>query len=196
MQLLVSNTSPYARKCWILIRELGLTNSVEECDAHPFENADLLLKANPLGRVPCLIMDDGRALTESALISQWLNEGAPVKWTQSWDDRRLESLGGGLLDLAVGRRVEMVRDAEIYSEYWINRRQDGILRTLDRLETELADIDLALSFGQLTIAVALDYLDFRYLEAQWRTGRPELVALYKFWSVRSSFIETAAPSNA
>ena len=196
MQLLVSDTSPFARKCRILIRELGLVDSVEELDAHPFENGDLLLKANPLGRVPCLIMDDGRALFESSLISQWLNESAPKKWVQNWDDRRLEGFGSGLLDLAVDRRVEMVRDVEIYSEYWINRRQDGILRTLDQLEGELAGVDLQPSLGQLSIAVALDYLDFRYPEAKWRSNRPVLGALYEFWAKRTSFIKTAAPSNA
>jgi glutathione S-transferase len=196
MQLLVSDTSPYARKCRILIRELGLIDRVEECDAHPFENGELLLNANPLGRVPCLIMDDGRALTESALIAQWLNECTAQSWPQDWDDRRLEALGAGLLDLAVGRRIEMVRDTKIYSAYWINRRQDGILRALDQLEVELTDVEFKLSLGQLSIAVGLDYLDFRYPEASWRTDRPALVALFDFWAGRSSFKETSAPADA
>ena len=196
MQLLVSDTSPYARKCRILIRELHLSDQVEERDAHPFENGELLLKANPLGRVPCLIMDDGRALTESGLIAQWLNQNAANPWIQDWDDRRLESFASGLLDLAVGRRIEMVRDSEIYSEFWINRRQDGILRTLDQLESEFRGTDLQLSFAQLSLAVGLDYLDFRYPEASWRTGRPALADVFRFWCERASFLETAAPSNA
>jgi glutathione S-transferase len=68
MKLLVSGTSPYARKCRILVRELGLTAQVEEVDAHPFEDGEVLLAANPLGRVPCLVMADGRALTESTRV--------------------------------------------------------------------------------------------------------------------------------
>tara|TARA_R110000868_G_scaffold10138_5_gene49520 strand:- start:6727 stop:7314 length:588 start_codon:yes stop_codon:yes gene_type:complete len=194
MQLYYSPTSPYARKCRILLRELGLAGQVAEAEANPFEDSAALLQANPLGRVPCLMLDDGRALTESALISAWLNDTAGSPWAVHWDDRRLEALGGGLLDLAVARRVEMVRDEAIFSEYWLGRRERGILRAIDELEANLAAGCPTLSLGGLTIALALDYLDFRFPESGWRDGHPALIDLYGCWAGRESFKATAPPA--
>jgi glutathione S-transferase len=196
MQLLVSNTSPYARKCRILLREFALMDQVEEVDAHPFEDGEKLLAANPLGRVPCLILDDGSALTESSLIAAWLNDRSGHGWDLGWNDRRLEALGTGLLDLAVGRRVEMVRDEAIRSEYWISRREHGISRALDQLDAEISDVGSIEGLGPLTIAIALEYLDFRYPESNWRDGHPHLVTLHDSWARRVSFAETAPPLDA
>jgi len=195
MKLLASDTSPYARKCRILIQEFGLVNRVDVVDAHPFQDGQTLLDANPLGRVPCLIMDDGRALTESTLIASYLNDVASNRWSSDWDDRRLEALGTGLLDLAVGRRIEMVRDEAIFSEYWIKRREQGILRALDQLEAEF-DGDIAIkAMGPLTIAVGLGYLDFRFPESNWRDGRANLLKLFESWSARDSYISTEPPTS-
>lgn len=193
MKLLISDTSPYARKCRVLVCEFGLSERVEEVDAHPFEDGETLLEANPLGRVPALIMDDGRALTESLLIGTYLAAQAGQPWVEDWDEWRLQTLGSGLIDLAVGRRVEMVRDEALYSDYWIGRRERGIARALDQLDNEVTGLAQPLGFAGLTIAIALDYLDFRYLEANWRDGRANLVALHEFWSQRESFASTRPP---
>ncbi|WP_417493012.1 glutathione S-transferase N-terminal domain-containing protein [Maricaulis sp.] len=193
MQLIYSPTSPYARKCRILVRELALQHVVTEIADNPFEDSATLLQANPLGRVPCLVLDDGQALTESGLISAWLNDRAATPWSSGWDDRRLEALGSGLLDLAVARRVEMVRDEAIYSSFWLGRRERGILRTLDELERECATPVEPLSLGGLTIALAVDYLDFRFPECEWRQQRPGLAALHGAWAGRASFAATAPP---
>lgn len=195
MQLFYSPTSPYARKCRIVVRELELQDSVCEIIANPFEDSEALLAANPLGRVPCLVLDDGRAWTESGLIAAWLNQHAAAPWPSSWEDRRLEALGAGLLDLAVARRVEMVRDAALFSDYWITRRENGIRRALDELETAMAQPPACESLAGLTLAIAVDYLDFRFPESAWREGRPGLLALYQAWAQRPSFTATAPPAS-
>lgn len=117
MKLIISTTSPYSRKCRVMVRELGLGDRIEEWESHPFDDDPELLRANPLGRVPCLVLDDGQAFTESALIADYLVEQADQSWPQDWNDRRLEALGNGLLDLTVARRVEMVRDEGLQSAY-------------------------------------------------------------------------------
>lgn len=195
MQLLVSHTSPYARKCRVLVRELGLEDKVEEIDAHPFENGETLLNANPLGRVPCLIRD-GKGYPESTLIGEILHEEAGYPWRYDWEDQRIEALASGLLDLAVGRRVEMVRDEAIYSKYWISRREAGIARTLDVLEAECRRGLERDTMGALTIAIAVSYLNFRYPESSWRTDRPNLTALYEAWAKRPAFEQTKPPADA
>ncbi|MBO6730438.1 MAG: glutathione S-transferase N-terminal domain-containing protein [Maricaulis sp.] len=195
MQLLVSHTSPYARKCRVLVRELGLQDKVEEIDAHPFEDGEILLRANPLGRVPCLIRD-GKGYPESTLIGEILHEEAGYPWRYDWEDQRVEALASGLLDLAVGRRVEMVRDTAIYSDYWIGRREAGIARTLDVLESEAKRGLETDTMGALTIAIAVSYLDFRFPESDWRSGRAKLSALYEVWAARPSFQQTKPPADA
>lgn len=195
MKLLYSDTSPYARKCRVLLRELDLLGRVDEVDSHPFRDGEDLLSANPLGRVPCLIMDDGRALTESTLISAYLNAQAETPWRDDWDERRLEALATGLLDLSVGRRVEMVRDEAIFSDYWIARRERGIARALDQLETEAAGLSSVIGLAGLTIAIALSYQDFRYPECAWRETRPALTAVFDAWNARESFQVIAPPAG-
>lgn len=190
MKLIISTTSPYSRKCRVMVRELGLENEVEEVEAQPFEDDPELIRANPLGRVPCLQLDDGQALTESALIADYLAERAGDPWPRDWDDRRLEALGNGLLDLTVMRRVEMVRDEGIRSDYWIGRRERGIQRALAELEAGMEAVENPLAQGPLTMAIALAYLDFRYPECDWRSGRPLLQALHDVWSERVSFSQT------
>ena len=195
MKLIISTTSPYSRKCRVMVREFGLGSEVEEVEAQPFDDEPELLAANPLGRVPCLILDDGQALTESALIADYLADRAGEPWPRDWNDRRLEALGSGLLDLTVMRRVEMVRDEGIRSDFWIGRRERGIQRALDQLEAGLGKLDTVFAQGPLTMAAALAYLDYRYPECVWRAGRPGLEALHDAWSVRPSFSGTAPPAE-
>ena len=195
MKLIISTTSPYSRKCRVMVRELGLTSRFEEVESHPFDDDPELLRANPLGRVPCLLMDDGQALTESALIADYIAEQAGDPWPRDWQDRRLEALGNGLLDLTVMRRVEMVRDEGLRSDFWIGRRERGILRALDELETVVAELENPLAQGPLTMAGALAYLDFRYPERHWRSGRPNLQALKEAWAERESFKSTLPPAD-
>jgi len=194
MQLFFSSTSPYARKCRVLLRELNLMSQVVEVERHPFDNSPDLLAANPLGRVPALIMPDGKALTESLQIAAFLHEVA-FSDPRDWEDKRIEALANGLLDLSVARRVEMVREKAIYSAYWISRREDGISRALNVLESEARDdIDLD-GIGALTLAIALDYLDFRYPESDWRSGRSGVTRVYAYWAGRESFAETKPPAD-
>lgn len=195
MKLIISTTSPYSRKCRVMARELGLADEVEEIEAHPFDDDPALLQANPLGRVPCLILDDGQAFTESGLIADYLCEQAGEPWPRGWNDRRLEALGSGLLDLTVARRVEMVRDEGIQSEFWIQRRERGIMRAIDEIEQAVGDLESPLAQGPLTMAVALAYMDFRYPESGWRTGRPHLTALLDAWESRPSFRATLPPAG-
>ncbi|MDF1767320.1 glutathione S-transferase N-terminal domain-containing protein [Maricaulis sp.] len=196
MKLIISTTSPYSRKCRVMVHELGLADEVEELESHPFDDDPALIQANPLGRVPCLVLDDGQAFTESALIADYLCERAGEPWPRDWTDRRLEALGNGLLDLTVARRVEMVRDEGIQSDFWIQRRERGIMRAIDEIETLIGHLDAPLAQGPLTMAVALSYMDFRYPESDWRSGRPHLAALLEAWEARPSFKATPPPADS
>lgn len=196
MKLLFSHPSPYARKCRILVHEKGLQDVVAEVESHPFEDEALLLQANPLGRIPALILEDGRALVESGVICAYLDDlgGGPqmIRHDETWlEEARLRAFADGLMDLTMGRRVELERDEALYSSFWIERRENGVRRALDQLEGEAASVAESLSLASATLAAALGYLDFRWAEYDWRQDRPALTAHHAWWTGRESFSTTA-----
>lgn len=199
MRLLYSPTSPYSRKCRILIREKGLQSRVEEVAAHPFDDSPDLLAANPLGKVPALARNDAPAMVDSRLICEYLDTLSEPRWTPAsgparWRVLRLVALADGLMDLTVGRRIETSRDAKLRYDFWIGRQERGIARALDELEGDSGAFANATDLGSLGIAVALGYLDFRYPESAWRDGREALAGFFERWRVRPSFQETEPPA--
>ena len=200
MQLIISETSPYARKCRALIREKSLTAKVEEIVSIPFDDEDTLLGVNPLGKVPALTRDGATALLDSPLICEFIDNLSEPRWVPKsgpsrWRVLRFQALADGLLDLTIGRRIEIMRDDNLRYDFWVGRQERGIARALDLLEAESDKFAGAVDLGALSIAVALGYLDFRYPESNWRDGRSELTALYDRWSARPSFQDTAPPTS-
>lgn len=201
MKLIISETSPYARKCRALVREKGLQAKVQEVVSMPFDDDPELLEANPLGKVPALTRDNASTLIDSPLICEFLDSldeprWIPVSGPARWRVLRFQSLADGLIDLTIGRRIELVRDEKLRYDFWVGRQERGIARTLDLLETECDKFAGAVDLGALSIAVALGYLDFRYPESNWRDGHAGLADLFERWSERPSFQDTVPPSAA
>lgn len=190
MKLIISTTSPYSRKCRVMVRELGLENEVEEVEAQPFEDDPELIRANPLGRVPCLQLDDGQALTESALIADYLAERpeTPGRGTGMTGASRRWATGCSTLPSCGAWKWSGTRGSGRTTG--IGRRERGIQRALAELEAGMEAVENPLAQGPLTMAIALAYLDFRYPECDWRSGRPLLQALHDVWSERVSFSQT------
>jgi len=201
MQLIISETSPYARKCRALILEKNLSSKIEEVVSAPFDDADVLIDANPLGKVPALVREGATALIDSPLICEFIDSLSEPRWIPKsgqarWRVLRFQAIADGLLDLTIGRRIEMMRDENLQYDFWVGRWECGIARSLDVLESESHKFSGAVDMGALSIAVALGYLDLRYPESQWRDDRPELAALLERWSARPSFQDTAPPADA
>ncbi len=201
MKLLMTETSPYARKCRMLIREQGLTARIEEVEALPLDDPDDLLSSNPLGKVPALIRDGATALIDSPLICEYIDSLNEDRWIPKsgmsrWRVLRFQAIADGILDLAVGRRVEMTRPEDKRFDFWIERQENGIRRSLDLLESEADKFAGGFDLGGMAIAVALGYLDFRYPESEWRTGRDRLTAFHEKWAERPSYQSTEPPAAA
>jgi glutathione S-transferase len=201
LKLLITETSPYARKCRVLIREQGLTSRIAEEEAMPLDDPAALLAVNPLGKVPALIRDGATALVDSPLICEFIDSLIEDRWipksgTARWRVLRFQAIADGILDLAVGRRIELMRPDEKRHDFWIERQENGIRRSIDLLESEADKFAGAFDLGGMAIAVALGYLDFRYPESEWRKGRDRLSAFYDKWSERPSFQSTEPPTGA
>ncbi len=181
MKLLSSSASPYSRKVRACAVALGLEHRIEVIDVDVTQAPDVLVAANPLGRIPTLITEDGFAIFDSTVICEYLNGTAevipiiPSSGAQRWLCRRLEALGDGLMDAAVGRRQLLVNGAD-HDHALVRRHGNAIGRTLDWLEREKPSQHV--DVGTISIACALGYLDLRFPDDDWRRERPKLATWF------------------
>lgn len=197
MRLYVSLTSPFARKCRVVVREKGLADRVEEVVVDPYATPPELVAANPVTQIPALMDDEGRAWIDSPLICAWLDSLSdqgprlvPAAGEAHWRVRRTETLADAALEAGVRWLLETRRPENEQSQSWIRRWRDGVLRGLDALEADPPAAD-PLDMGAVATVCALTWLDFRHKTLDWRPGRPRLQALQAAVEARPSFAETA-----
>lgn len=202
MKLIAALTSPYARKVRIVMFEKKLDYQLE------LENVwapdTKIQESNPLGKVPCLIMEDGGSLFDSRVIVEYLDTLSPVGRLipQSGRERAAvkcwEALADGTVDACISiflenKRPEMQRSAE-----WLDRQYGKIRAALDSMESELGELSYCMgvnySLADIAVGCALGYLDLRFAHIDWRSDHPNLTRLYKKLSSRAAFIETVPPS--
>jgi len=182
MKLHWSPRSPYVRKVMIAAHELGLSERMETVrtvvgGTTPHRE---LMRENPLGKIPTLVLTDGTVLYDSPVICEYLDtlHGGP-KLFPDWPARatalRRLALGDGMLDIGLAWIAERWRPTERQSAAHIRLWQEKILACLDVLENE-ADVLRADPFtiGHIAVGVALGYLDFRFPALAWRENRPRL----------------------
>ena len=199
MKLVSVNASPFVRKARVLILELGLQDSVELLDlgaVTPVSSNAGLNAVNPLGMVPALELDDGSTLTNSPLICEYLNHIAggpfyPADAPRRFKTLGLQALGDGILDLSVALRYEtFLRPEGLRWQDWIDHQGQKITRGLDALEVRCSQFEASPLIGEITVACALGYHDFRYPDDEWRTGRPALTAWFEAIMQRESLQQT------
>jgi glutathione S-transferase len=183
MTLLSSPLSPYGRKVKIAMAFKGVEDRIEvvQVDTNPLDNPDIT-RANPLGKIPALVVDGDTAIFDSHVICEYLDSlaPAPMLFPKGGVERvrtlTLGSLCDGMLDAALLLVYEKrFRPEEKWHAPWQERQQLKIDRSLDVLERNPPAWKEAPDYGHLTLACALGYLDFRH-EGKWRTGHPGLVA--------------------
>ncbi len=202
MKLMYSPTSPYVRKVMIIAIERGLDRKIEKAPqaASPVSGNKVLEKANPLGKVPALELDNGTTLFDSPVICEYLDSrhrGAkvfPAAGARRWKALRQQAIGDGLLDAALLARYEIaMRPEKLRWTEWLDGQKRKIVQSLDLLEKEAKELGGGLNIGQIAVACALGYLDFRFGDMNWRKGRPKLAAWYDKFSRRKSMQATIPP---
>ncbi len=198
MLLHTNPASPFGRKVAVVAHETGLASRIEVRDqaVSPVSPNDAVAAANPLGKIPCLVTDDGEALYDSRVIAEYLDglHGAarlfPAGGEARWRTLRRQALSDGIMDAAVAARYEAVLRPEAYRwDGWIEGQKRKVARGLDRLEAEAADLD-GVDIGLIAAGCALGYLDFRYPDWPWRPGRPHLAAWFERFDARASMQQT------
>lgn len=201
MKLIGSVTSPYVRKVRIVMAEKKLDYQFVTEDV--WSDATQIHTSNPLGKVPCLIMEGHEAVFDSRVIVEYLDTLSPVgKLIPSAGRERAEvktweALADGLLDAALLARMEAVwpkREDSQRSQAWIDRQLDKIQHALAAMSHGLGDkpfcSGIHLSLSDIAVGCAVGYLDFRFPHIDWRTPYPNLHKLYDKLSLRPSFVDS------
>ena len=204
MKLIGSLTSPYVRKVRIVMAEKKLDYEFVSEDV--WSATTTIGQSNPLGKVPCLVMEGAEALFDSRVIVEYLDALSPVgKLIPSVGRERAgvktwEALADGVLDAAILARLEATwtgRSAEQRSSAWIDRQLSKVHASVQAMCAGLGEqafcSGVHLSLSDISVGVALGYLDFRFPEIDWRGPHPNLHKLFDKLTQRPSFADTLPP---
>ncbi|QJQ06984.1 glutathione S-transferase [Undibacterium piscinae] len=196
MKLIGSLASPFVRKVRVVLAEKKL-----DCDLileNVWAPETTIQESNPLGKVPCLVMEDGSFMFDSRVIVEYLDTLTPVGKLIPANGRGRaeikcwEALADGVLDAAILIRLERTqRPAELQSEAWIARQMDKVNAGLKAMASGLGEAPFCsgnhLTLADISVVCALGWLSFRFPEVDWRGEYPNLLKLFDKMSERASF---------
>lgn len=203
MKLIGSLTSPYVRKVRVVMAEKKLDYQLVLEDPWGTEE---VRKSNPLGKVPCLVMEGGESIFDSRVIVEYLDTLSPVgklippSGRERVEVRTWEALADGLCDAAILARMERnwAPREGARSQAWIDRQLAHVRSALKAMSLGLGDTPWCcgthFSLADVATGTALFYLDFRFPEIGWRAEHPNLARLADKLAARPSFVDTAPPA--
>lgn len=202
MKLYYAPTSPYVRKVMILLEETGQRDDVELINVAttPVAADPALLAKNPLAKVPALERPDGPTLYDSRVITAYLDSRGGDKLypagARRWDTLTLEATADGILDAALLMTYETrLRPEDKRMDEWVDGQWDKISRSVAALNTRwMSHLNGPLDMGQIAVACALAYVDFRHDTRGWRNGNDGLAAWFKEFESRPWMQSTVPPA--
>jgi glutathione S-transferase len=190
-----SPRSPYVRKVMACAHELGLANRIERIRSVVAMSRPSLevMRDNPLGKIPTLVTDDGRALFDSIVICEYfdsLHDGPklfPPEGAARWQALRWHALGDGVLDTLILWRNEREQPAAQQNPDWLSAYALKIRNSLETIEAEVPELEWApFGIGHICLGCALGYLDFRFADLDWRKDHARAAAWFEDLSRRPS----------
>ena len=201
MKLIGSLASPYVRKVRIVMAEKKLDYQFVSEDV--WGDATMISRSNPLGKVPCLVMEGGEAMFDSRVIVEYLDTLSPVgrliptQGRERAEVKTWEALADGVMDAGLLARMEAIwvhRAEGERSQAWIDRQFGKITAGLKAISQGLGDkaycSGIHLSLSDIAVGCALGWLEFRFPEIAWRNTHPNLAKLQDKLMQRQSFIDT------
>lgn len=182
MKLYYSNTSPYSRKVRLVLHEKSMFDDVEHILINPFEDINELKDINPLGKIPVLIKDDGKAMYDSPVICHYLDSFGDRKLIPKdkiWDVLQWEALADGIMDASFQTVIELKRPEQEQSKKWIKHWADDIDRGLLVMQDELESLGDTTHLAHLSFATAMSYLELRL--PQFIQNKSDIIILMKWY---------------
>ena len=204
MKLIGSLISPYVRKVRIVMAEKKLDYQLELEDVWA---SDRIVASNPLGKVPCLVMEGGEAVFDSRVIVEYVDTLSPVgrlipeRGRERAEVRTWEALADGVLDAAILVRLEQTwsgRGEAQRSTAWMDRQlakmDAGVKAMAKGLGEKAWCSGTHFSLADIAVGCALAYLDLRFSQIDWRANHANLARLHEKLSLRASFVDTQPPT--
>ncbi|MBS0466680.1 MAG: glutathione S-transferase N-terminal domain-containing protein [Proteobacteria bacterium] len=201
MKLIGSTASPYVRKVRVVLAEKKLDYRFEEDNVWSPDTA--IASSNPLGKVPCLVMEGGEAVFDSRVIVEYLDTLSPVgklipgSGRERAEVKTWEALGDGVMDAGILARLESTwagRTEQERCQAWIDRQLGKVRAGLAAMSEGLGDkpycSGIHLSLSDIAVGCALGWLEFRFPQIAWRDDHPNLARLMGKLMQRQSFIDT------
>lgn len=196
MRLRWSPTSPFVRKVMVLIKEKGIGELIALEKSNPLSRDDRAATPNPLGKIPCLVTDDGQAIYDSPVIMEYLDVHCPgprllaADGPDRWTALRRQALADGMMDAGVACFVESIRKPERQSAGWIAHNRANVFRAVAALEAEAPSFGGAIDVGTISVAVALAFAGMVFPDEDWKSANPALAAWFAAFDRRPSMTET------
>jgi glutathione S-transferase len=199
MKLHWSPRSPYVRKVLIVAHEKGVADRIDKVRTRvgAFDANEVILVDNPIGKVPTLMLDNGEALYDSPVICEYLdglspkNPLLPAPGPERIATLRRQALGDGLMDLLNGWRVDTMKPDAPPSAVIAKASATKFWNAVGMLERSIESRDgQPVDLGDLAIACAFCYADFRFTDLDWRKDHPRLAAWHAKISERPSLVAT------
>ena len=196
-----SPASPFVRKVRIAASVLGLDRDIAIEPADTMNPSDTVRQQNPLGKIPALLLEDGTVLFDSRVILDYLDHRAgggrivPTDARARFSALRLQALADGLMDASVLLVYEgRWRPAERHERKWVDHQADKVARALAALEASPPALTAPPDVGQIALACALGYRDFRF-EGTWRAVHPRLVDWLEGFAARVPAFAATKPQG-
>jgi glutathione S-transferase len=202
MRLFHSPASPFVRKVVVLLHELDKVDTValDLVQTTAFASDAGLMASNPLAKIPALVRPDGTTLYDSRVICQYLNDvnqgGFYPTGTHKWETLTLEATGDGIMESAVSMAYEVrLRPETQQSPDWIEAQWAKVSRAIGVLNARwMSHLHGPVDMGQISVACALGYVDFRHGPRNWRAGNEALAAWFEAFDSRPSMQATQPPA--
>jgi glutathione S-transferase len=199
MKLIGSVTSAYVRKARVVLAEKKLDYQFELENVWAPETT--IASSNPLGKVPCLVMEDGSTMYDSRVIAEYLDTLTPVCKLLPANSRDRanvkvwEALADGVLDAGVLAYLERTwRPAGQQSQAWFDRQMGKVQAGLAVMSENLGEqpfcMGIHYTLADVAVGCTLGWLSFRFPDIDWRGAYPNLARLFDKLSERPSFKDT------
>ncbi len=196
MKLYYSPTSPYVRKVTMMAMELGLDEQIERIAVSSVGPDSDVTNANPLGKVPALVRNDGSDLYDSPVICEYLDslhdgrKFIPADGEDRIFVLKMQALADGAMDAGISQIMETRRPDDEQSPGWITRQQKALSQAMDEMEKFVDHLGSEVTLAHLTFCAALGWIDLRKSDWNWRESRPALADWYTAFSARPSVMAT------
>ena len=177
IRILYAQPSPYSAKV-----RMAATLAQVPFEAVPVDagaEPEILIDANPLGKIPVLLTEDGFALYDSRAITQYLNRISrnavfPRNAVKRTEAECMEALADGITDCLLAHVYERrFHPPDKVHQPWLDRQWAKVERALDRLNAEPPKLGRRIHCGHIALRAVLGYLELRF-GTDWMRGRTRL----------------------